>query len=215
MVQTEYKTTGTLFRPLLKTALVHIALWTLVSVEQDARLWRTCYGGAGGSEGASGCWEQGLELHKDPSANDYRFLFMRKLKSHIADALFQSTGLQGPGSIWMPPHISLSRHANMLTVPRGLRGWSKCGEELWGGLQPPWGWDGHPVTPSSGTCCETLTVPFALDPWTDPEVRSLQTRLNLTAFQSLQVLPTVWPYRVLWSFCGYFNLFFVKSCYLP
>lgn len=127
------------------------------------------------------CWGQrrgewllrtGTWASQDPSANDYRFAFTWKLKSHTADMLFQPTGLQGPGGIWLPPHMSSSCHANRLKVPRGLRGWNKC-EKLQGGLQPPWGWDSHPVTPSSGTYCEKLTVPFALDLWSDPEVRYL------------------------------------------
>lgn len=53
MVQTEHKTIGNLFCPLLKTELVHAAFWALVPVEQDAHLWKAHYRDAGGSKRGS------------------------------------------------------------------------------------------------------------------------------------------------------------------
>lgn len=58
------KTTGTLFCPLLKTELVHLALRTLVPAGEDAQSQRTCYRGAGGSEGVCDPSERGPELHR-------------------------------------------------------------------------------------------------------------------------------------------------------
>lgn len=134
---TEGKTTGILFCPLLKIELVNTALWTLLPEEQDAHLWRTFYRGAGGSKGVGRAQEWAPKLHRAQVQMTTNCSSRKNSNLMWQTCFFQSTGLQGLSGIQMSPYTSLSCHANRLTLPCGLQGWSEGGEKLPGGLLLP------------------------------------------------------------------------------
>lgn len=198
------KTTGTLFRPLLKTELVHLALRTLIPAE-DAQSQRTCYGGAKGSEGVHGPCERGPERHRTQVQMTTNSSLCKNWNPTWQTRFFNLLVCKGQAVSGCFPTCSFPVTLICLCCP------GACG-------------DGVNVVRSSrvassphgaGTAilslllraCVVRRLPSSL-PWWDPKVRCLHTCLYLMAIQSLQVLPTVRPYHVAWSSHSYFNFFF-------
>lgn len=180
---TDNKTTGTLFCPELKTELVHTAFWTLAPVEQDAHLWRTCYRGAGGNKRANGPWGWGPELPRTQA------WMTTNCSSCIQIPCASHTDLQGPGGIWMPPHMSLSLHANMLiglgACRDGVNMVRCCGVV-----------SSHPATPSSGCILRDSLNPSAWTP--DPKSDAFRSASTWLLSRAFRCCPLYGPIR----WCG-------------